>query len=84
MAVRLLRILNLCAYLIIGNRLPGGLRTLQHTPNGPAIPSEEMTVERCIDGCFGSGYIFAGLEDGQWVIFLFLLNPGSLFAPLPF
>ncbi|KAJ7323157.1 hypothetical protein DFH08DRAFT_711878, partial [Mycena albidolilacea] len=36
-------------------------------PFGPLvpIPAEQMTVERCIDGCAAAGYNAAGLQDGQ-------------------
>jgi len=42
----------------------GGRRLL---PNWPTVPilAEEMTVERCIDGCSSSHYTSAGLEYGQ-------------------
>ncbi|KAF9448028.1 WSC-domain-containing protein [Macrolepiota fuliginosa MF-IS2] len=42
----------------------GGRRLLPKWPNTP-IPPEEMTVERCIDGCEASGYTSAGMEYGQ-------------------
>ncbi|KAJ6596722.1 WSC domain-containing protein [Mycena sp. CBHHK59/15] len=39
-------------------------RLLPNKPKTP-IPTEEMTVERCIDGCEAAGYNTAGLEYGQ-------------------
>ncbi|KAJ7734138.1 hypothetical protein B0H16DRAFT_1877150, partial [Mycena metata] len=40
---------------------------LAQFPNGPLvpIPAEQMTVERCLDGCEAAGYNAAALEDGQ-------------------
>jgi hypothetical protein len=37
---------------------------LHHGPLVP-IPAEQMTVERCLDGCAAAGYNAAALEDGQ-------------------
>ncbi|KAF8155044.1 hypothetical protein K438DRAFT_360544 [Mycena galopus ATCC 62051] len=37
---------------------------LPHRPLVP-IPAEQMTVERCLDGCMAAGYNAAGLEAGQ-------------------
>ncbi|KAJ6495160.1 WSC-domain-containing protein [Mycena sanguinolenta] len=36
-------------------------------PHGPliSIPAEQMTVDRCLDGCEAAGYNVAGLQDGQ-------------------
>ncbi|KAF8154337.1 hypothetical protein K438DRAFT_1777969 [Mycena galopus ATCC 62051] len=36
-------------------------------PHGPRvpIPAEQMTVEKCLDGCEAAGYNAAGLQDGQ-------------------
>ncbi|KAJ7189144.1 hypothetical protein C8R46DRAFT_1184333 [Mycena filopes] len=31
----------------------------------PAIPADEMTVERCLDGCAAAGCNAAGVQDGQ-------------------
>ncbi|KAJ6460214.1 WSC domain-containing protein [Mycena sanguinolenta] len=39
-------------------------RLLPHGPLVP-IPGEQMTVERCLDGCAAAGYDAAGLEAGQ-------------------
>ncbi|KAJ7222105.1 WSC domain-containing protein [Mycena pura] len=41
-----------------------GGRLLPHGPLAP-IPAEQMTVERCLDGCEAAGYNAAGLEAGQ-------------------
>jgi len=41
-----------------------GPRLLPHWPT-VSIPAEEMTVEKCLDGCGASGYTSAGLEWGQ-------------------
>ncbi|KAJ6505171.1 hypothetical protein C8R45DRAFT_545444, partial [Mycena sanguinolenta] len=41
-----------------------GLVLLHHGPLVP-IPGEQMTVERCLDGCEAAGYNAAALEDGQ-------------------
>jgi len=43
---------------------PGGARLLPEHPN-PPVPTEQMTVERCIDACAASGYSSAGLEFSQ-------------------
>ncbi|KAJ7906565.1 WSC domain-containing protein [Mycena leptocephala] len=43
---------------------PGVLRLLPHEPPVP-IPGEQMTVERCLDGCEAGGYNAAALEAGQ-------------------
>ncbi|KAJ7020180.1 hypothetical protein C8F04DRAFT_1051154 [Mycena alexandri] len=43
---------------------PLGPRLLPHGPLAP-IPGEQMTVERCLDGCEAAGYNAAGLEAGQ-------------------
>ncbi|KAJ7212681.1 hypothetical protein GGX14DRAFT_361515, partial [Mycena pura] len=40
-------------------------RLLPHGPKVP-IPSDQMTVERCADGCAAAGWTTAGLERG-WV-----------------
>ncbi|KAJ7348541.1 hypothetical protein DFH08DRAFT_698609, partial [Mycena albidolilacea] len=40
----------------------GGL--LAHGPKVP-IPTEQMTVERCADGCAAAGWTTAGLERGR-------------------
>jgi hypothetical protein len=39
-------------------------RLLPHAPLVP-IPGEQMTVERCLDGCAAAGYNAAALETGQ-------------------
>ncbi|KAJ7917393.1 hypothetical protein B0H13DRAFT_1608409, partial [Mycena leptocephala] len=39
-------------------------RLLPHGPKTP-IPGEQMTVERCLDGCAAAGYNAAALEAGQ-------------------
>ncbi|KAJ7198973.1 hypothetical protein GGX14DRAFT_699906 [Mycena pura] len=39
-------------------------RLLAHGPNVP-IPSEQLTVERCADGCAAAGWTTAGLERGS-------------------
>ncbi|KAJ7919487.1 hypothetical protein B0H13DRAFT_2430315 [Mycena leptocephala] len=39
-------------------------RLLPHSPLVP-IPGEQMTVERCLDGCMAAGYNAAALEAGQ-------------------
>ncbi|KAF7363206.1 WSC-domain-containing protein [Mycena venus] len=39
-------------------------RLLPHSPLVP-IPGEQMTVERCLDGCEAAGYNAAALEAGQ-------------------
>jgi len=41
-----------------------GFILLTHGPLVP-IPLEEMTVERCLDGCEAAGYNAAALENGQ-------------------
>ncbi|KAJ6465330.1 WSC domain-containing protein, partial [Mycena sanguinolenta] len=43
---------------------PPGPRLLPHGPLVP-IPGEQMTVEKCLDGCAAAGYNAAGLEAGQ-------------------
>ncbi|KAJ6533538.1 WSC domain-containing protein [Mycena capillaripes] len=42
----------------------GAVPLLPHGPLVP-IPAEQMTVERCIDGCQAAGYNAAALENGQ-------------------
>lgn len=44
--------------------LSGGDRLLTHKPN-TVIGDDNMTVQRCIDGCVASGYTSAGLEFSQ-------------------
>lgn len=34
-------------------------------PNGQNIPSNNMTVENCIDDCKAGGYLAAGVEYGN-------------------
>lgn len=43
-----------------------GHRILPHKPNTP-IPAEEMTIEKCLDGCGASGYTTGGVEFAQYV-----------------
>ncbi|KAJ7472198.1 WSC domain-containing protein [Mycena latifolia] len=43
---------------------PLGPRLLPHGPLVP-IPGEQMTVEKCLDGCDAAGYNAAALEAGQ-------------------
>ncbi|KAG8814910.1 hypothetical protein FRC19_001415, partial [Serendipita sp. 401] len=41
-----------------------GSRILASHPS-PEIPSDQMTVQKCIDGCAAAGYSSAGLEFGK-------------------
>lgn len=50
------------AKLELGLRENSGL--LAHGPKVP-IPTEQMTVERCANGCAAAGWMTAGLERGQ-------------------
>lgn len=49
---------------ILSEMGPGAPRLLPHGPLA-AIPGEQMTVEKCLDGCAAAGYNAAGLEAGQ-------------------
>ncbi|KAJ7212679.1 hypothetical protein GGX14DRAFT_621058 [Mycena pura] len=51
-------------------------RLLPHGPKVP-IPSDQMTVERCADGCAAAGWTTAGLERG-WQCFC-----GNITQPFP-
>lgn len=46
------------------SRNPQG-RLLPFTPTRKPIPTEEMTVEKCIEACDFDGFDTAGLEFGQ-------------------
>jgi hypothetical protein len=39
-------------------------RILKFSPS-PVIPADQMTVQKCIDGCAAAGYTSAGLEYGK-------------------
>ncbi|KAG9042501.1 hypothetical protein FS842_002167, partial [Serendipita sp. 407] len=39
-------------------------RILKHEPDSP-IPGDQMTVQKCIDGCAAAGYSSAGVELGR-------------------
>lgn len=66
----------------------GGL--LAHGPEFP-IPAEQMTVEKCTDGCDAAGWTTAGLERGYVRVFVIsqVLSPhqilsAMLYIPLHF
>ncbi|KAJ7026857.1 hypothetical protein C8F04DRAFT_101644 [Mycena alexandri] len=48
-------------------------------PFGPLDPiaADQMTVERCLDGCAGAGYNAAGLQDGQRCFCNLVANVGN-------
>jgi hypothetical protein len=55
---------------ILSELWPLGPRLLPHGPLVP-IAAEQMTVERCLDGCAAAGYNAAALEAGQVTCFPF-------------
>ncbi|KAJ7885720.1 WSC domain-containing protein [Mycena olivaceomarginata] len=63
---------------------PLGPRLLPHGPLVP-IAAEQMTVERCLDGCAAAGYNAAALEAGQEcsrLQFLLVTRDCDLIPPL--
>jgi hypothetical protein len=62
--VRIRLLLSRCriAYLVYFIR--DSNRILTSSPS-PAIPADQMTVQKCIDGCTAAGFSSAGVEYGK-------------------